>query len=266
VHRRLGVVSRFAVLSAVLICALGVVLARSVGDAITNRNLASARQTAVLAARLAVQPRLNASDLSNGLSPVEIGYMNNALEAGFQNHYIARIKIWNDDLRVVYSDDESLIGRRFPSDDDVREALEGETASDVSGLEAAENTQDRGPDSKLLEVYTPLRFDAGDKPEGAFEIYTPYAPIAQGIHEDVLHLWAIMIAGLAILWLALFRVVFSASRRLRKELRRNEHLAAHDPLTDLVNRSRFDEVTTAALREVEHRHGHVAVLLVASRT
>ncbi|HEX4493608.1 MAG TPA: EAL domain-containing protein [Acidimicrobiia bacterium] len=261
-HRRLGVVSRFAVLSAVLICALGIVLARSVGNAITNRNLASARQTAVLAARLAVQPRLNSGELANGLTPIDIGYMNNALEAGFQNHDIARIKIWNRDLRVVYSDDASLIGRRFPTDDDVREALEGETASDVSNLSEDENTQDRGSGARLLEVYTPLRFDAGDKPEGAFEIYLPYAPIAQGIHEDVLHLWVIIIAGLGLLYLALFRIVQSASRRLRKELRRNEHLAAHDPLTDLVNRARFDELTTEALREVESRRGHVAVLLV----
>jgi diguanylate cyclase (GGDEF)-like protein len=133
----------------------------------------------------------------------------------------------------------------------------------VSDLSDAENAQDRGASGgKLLEVYTPLRFEAGDKPEGAFEIYLPYAPIAHAVHEDVLHLWVIIVAGLALLWLALFNIVFSASRRLRRELHRNEHLAAHDSLTDLVNRSRFDEETTAALHEVEGRNGHVAVLLV----
>ena len=41
--RRLGLVARFAVLSAVLIAVLGVVLARSIGTEITNRNLTELR-------------------------------------------------------------------------------------------------------------------------------------------------------------------------------------------------------------------------------
>jgi diguanylate cyclase (GGDEF) domain len=72
----------------------------------------------------------------------------------------------------------------------------------------------------------------------------------------------LLIAGLLLLWAALFRIVLSASRRLRTQLRRNEHQASHDPLTDLVNRSRFDEQTTLALRAAEHARGHVAVLLM----
>ena len=70
--RRLGLVARFAILSALLIGVLGVVLARSIETGIRNRNLASARQTAVLVSRLGVQPRLTPGQLARGLSPAEI--------------------------------------------------------------------------------------------------------------------------------------------------------------------------------------------------
>ena len=211
--RRLGLVARFAVLSAVLITVLGIVLARSIGTAITNRNLASGRQTAVLVSRLAVQPRLSASELAHGLSTAQVDALNRSLRAGFFGRDVARIKIWNRDNRVVYSDDPNLIGKRFPSDDKLDDALDHRvTSSEVSNLTGAENAEDRSAGSKLLEVYTPIQFTAGGQVAGAFEIYLPYAPIAAGIHDDVLHLWVLLIAGLALLWAALSQIVLSTAR------------------------------------------------------
>jgi diguanylate cyclase (GGDEF)-like protein len=259
--RRLGLVARFAIFSALLIGVLGIVLARSIATGIQNRNLASARQTAVLVSRLGVQSRLTPGQLVRGLSAADVIDLDRALRAGFLGRDVARIKIWNRDNRVVYSDDGSLIGQRFPSTDELDEALEGKTESEVSNLTRAENTQERS-NGKLLEVYTPIRFAADQPPAGAFEIYLPYAPIAAGIHHDVLRLWMLLIGGLALLWTALFRIVLSASRRLQAELRRNEYQASHDPLTELVNRSRFDEQTRIALREAEQTPGSVAVLLM----
>jgi len=260
--RRLGLVSRLAVLSAVLIGVLGLVLARSIETGITNRNLASGSQTAVLVSRLGVQPRLTPAQLARGLSESEVAALDRALRAGFLGRDVSRIKIWSRDLRVVYSDDASLIGHRFPASDELAKALEGQTASEVSTLTRAENARDHSADHKLLEVYTPIQFTAGTAPAGAFEIYLPYAPIAAGIHDDVLRLWVLLVAGLILLWTALFRIVLGASRRLQAQLRRNEYQASHDPLTELVNRSRFDEQTTVALREAEHGRGHVAVLVM----
>src|SRR3954468_2715000 len=101
--RRLGLVAKFAILSAVLITVLGVVVARSIGSAITKRNLASGRQTAVLVSRLGVQPRLDAWQLDHGLAPSELVDLDHALHAGFIGRDVARIKIWNREHRVVYS-------------------------------------------------------------------------------------------------------------------------------------------------------------------
>jgi diguanylate cyclase (GGDEF)-like protein len=260
--RRVGLVFRFAVLSALLIAVLGGVLARSIETGIQRRDLASAGQTAVLISRLGVQPRLTADEMQNGLSPAQIQKLDSTLRGGILINDVVRIKIWNRDLRVVYSDDPSVIGKRFASDDEVAHALAGNTHASVSNLSSAENANDHTSGKKLLEVYTPIRFASSRPPSGAFEIYTPYGPVAAAIHHDVVHLWVLLIIGLALLWTALFRVVLAASRRLTKQMERNEYQAAHDSLTELVNRSRFDAETTLALRDAETKHGHVAVLVM----
>jgi diguanylate cyclase (GGDEF)-like protein len=260
--RRLGLVARFAIFSALLIGVLGVVLARSIESGIQKRNLETARQSAVLVSRLGLQSRLTPGQLDRGLAPSEIIRLDRALNAGVIGREFARIKIWNRDLRVVYSDDQNLIGRRFPDTEEVEHALDGETESEITDLSGAENLHEPSTGEKFLEVYTPIQFAENKQPSGAFEVYLPYAPIAAGIRDDVMRLWSLMIAGLALLWTALFRMVLSASRRLRTEMERNEHQSSHDDLTELANRARFDEQTTIALREAAQERGRVAVLLM----
>src|SRR2546429_5970322 len=67
--RRPGLVARFALMSLVLIAALGVVLAGSVARVIRDRNLESAERTPELASRLAIQSQLTTANVSDGLPP-----------------------------------------------------------------------------------------------------------------------------------------------------------------------------------------------------
>ena len=48
----------------------------------------------------------------------------------------------------------------------------------------------------LLEVYVPFHFKHG-KPQGAFEVYLPYAPLASAIQADTNRLYLILLVGLA---------------------------------------------------------------------
>ena len=251
--RRLGLVARFAILSALLIGVLGVVLARSIETGIRKRNLESARQSAVLVSRLGVQPRLTPGRLAKGLAPSEIIDLNHALHAGFLGRDVSRIKIWNRDLRVVYSDDCEPDRKPVPQQRRAREALGGETESEISDLARRRSAAgSAATPGKFLEVYTPIRF-AADQPWPARSRSTcPTSRSRPGIRDDVRHLWMLLIAGLALLWPALFRIVLGAARRLRTQMERNEHQASHDPLTELANRARFDQQTTIAVRDAEH--------------
>jgi len=221
---RLSLLGKFALVSLIPIVLLGLVLAKTLQVQIRNQALTSARQLAALVAKLDIQPQLKPDDLSQGLTQARLQRLDQALHAGLVGEEIARVKIWSRDLLVVYSDDPELIGRAFPSSDELEEALDGHVASEVSDLTKEENVGDRSY-GKLLEVYVPLRFPGEPTPAGAFELYLPYQPIEAAVARDSHRLYLVLLGGLAVLYVALFRIVATASRRLRRQADRELRLA-----------------------------------------
>jgi diguanylate cyclase (GGDEF)-like protein len=249
------------VLSAVPIILLGLVLGETQRNGIRSRALDNARQSTSVLARLAIEPQVSAADLVEGLSPDRVA----ALDAIFQRSgvlgdEVARIKIWNRDLKVVYSDDNSAIGRTFPSSPELVEALDGRVASGVADLTKSEN---QGDDEYgyLLEVFVPLRFGSDSRPAGVFEVYLPYGPIDAAITQATVQTYGLILVGLGLLYLVLFRIVLSTSRRLRHLAAANEHMALHDPLTGLPNRVLFHDRVEQILLAAK-RAGSGAALIV----
>jgi hypothetical protein len=99
--RRPGLLPTFAVTSLVPIALLGAVLGGSVRSESRARNLAAARQTAVLASRLGIQSQLSADQLAKGLAPTELARFDRSLRAGVLGTDIVRLKIWNRSDRIV---------------------------------------------------------------------------------------------------------------------------------------------------------------------
>ena len=64
-----------------------------------------------------------------------------------------RVKVWDADNRILYSDAAALIGQRFDLDTEARRALEqGNSVAGVSELDDPENTLE-ADFGTLLEVY-----------------------------------------------------------------------------------------------------------------
>ena len=258
---RVGLLGKFAIASLVPILLLGLVLAHVLRGEIRQRALLNARQSAALLDQSLVQPQLSEAELRTGLSEARVRALDRTLQASLDGKQIARIKVWNRAGRAVYASDHAIIGKRFPPSEELREALDGETASEISDLEKAENAGDRHF-GRLLEVYTPLRFERSPEPAGAFELYLPYTPIAAAIDHDNRQLSVILLGGLALLYLVLFRIVARASTRLRRQAAENAYLALHDPLTDLPNRSLFQDRAAQAIRAARRTRHRVALMIL----
>ena len=258
---RFGLLPRFALASFVAVALLGLVLAHTLAAGVRTRALADARRTAALIDGSVVRPQLTANDLETGLPQGRVRALDRALWPSVAAGEVARIKVWNRDSSVVYATDHSIIGKHFDNgDDELEEALDGQTVSDVDNLKKLENAGDRHFGS-LLEVYTPVRFESGE-PAGAFELYLPYRPIAAGIAHDTRRLYLFLAAGLTILYLLLFRIVAGASTRLRRQAAENEHLALHDALTDLPNRSLFHDRAQQAILAARRDETGVALMIL----
>jgi diguanylate cyclase (GGDEF)-like protein len=263
--RRLTLTQQVALISLVPIVALGFILARVLQQQIITHTLADAGESAQLVARLGIQPRLTPSDLRTGLSARGIQELDEQLRARSVQHDLARIKIWNNQRKIVYSDDHRLIGQspNTSGDDDLHDALEGQPdpAEVMAPAPGTETSSEVGL-GRLVEVYVPLRFVPSGPPAGAFEIYLSYQPIAAALTRDKHMIVLLITIGLGLLWAILYRIVARASRRLRQQADENDRLARYDSLTGLPNRTLFIEGIEDGVRRSRDRPDTVGVLLI----
>jgi len=217
---QLTLTRQVALLSIVPIIALGFILARVLEAQIVERTLADESETARIIAHIGIEPHLSQQDLRTGLTPAGVRALDQQLSARSVTQDLARIKIWNSHFKVIYSDDHSLIGRTLPPSDDLLHALAGrpDDADVVTPRPHTETASEVGL-GQLVEVYVPLRFASSGPPEGAFEIYLSYRPVASALASDKRMIALLVAIGLALLWAILYRIVARASRRLRRQSR-----------------------------------------------
>jgi predicted signal transduction protein with EAL and GGDEF domain len=258
-------------LSLILVVVLGVVLAAVLRTTVQERAVTDAIRTAEVAAGIGIIPVLQPADLTSDfvpLTPERVADLDAALSTALTSNGIVRLKVWNRQHWLVYSDNAELRRRWFPGNDLLEDSFAGRVTSEITDLSAPEEFEERDF-GQLLAVYVPLRVDEQGELDategevvGSFEIYLPYAPIAASIAQDTRELYIALALGLGLLYVGLYQLVSRASRRIRRQSEENHHLATHDALTDLPNRRQFQERTDAAIA-ADRRDGHTtAVLLV----
>ena len=269
---KLSLLGKVALLSLVPIVMLGFTLGVFLKKLIQDQALNNASESAVLVSRMGVQPLLSVEDVEQGLSWQRLWKFHEALGSSGLDERVEQIKIWNRNGKVIYSDETELIGETPEFGDEVRAALRGEVRVElVSGSDeaASHGHQVSGSNGGFLEVYVPLQFADEVKPRGVFEIYLPYGPIAETIAYNTQILYGVLLAGLAILYLALFRIVVGASKTLRvqatalqRQADERQHQAMHDALTDLPNRLLLKDRLHQAILTARREGQSVAVLLM----
>ena len=127
---------------------------------------------------------------------------------------VVRFKLWNPGGTIVYSSDHSQVGRRFPVDDLLAEALKGSTQSRVSTLSDDDNQPERERWERLLEVYVPLRMGPQRTVIGVAEFYHSMENLGHDIHQAQIQSWALVTITTIALYLALLGLVRRASNTI----------------------------------------------------
>lgn len=127
---------------------------------------------------------------------------------------VVRVKIWDHDGRVLFSDNRGLETRLFELDDEALEVLRKPvTKAEVTNLDKAENaTEGFAPGTKLLEVYRPIWTPNGQDPL-LLELYFKYDTVAGRSSElwrgfagiTLSSLGALLVLMLPLLWALLDR-------------------------------------------------------------
>ena len=211
-------------ISLIPVLALGVALAISIRNEARTRGLREGQAQAVLVRRTAVEPLLDSTrPLSDGVDPAERAALDRLI-AHAKPRDILRMRVRDLAGQVVYSDDGTGF-RHVPPEDEVVDALHGETVAELTHLNADNNDEgSKGP--AAVEVYQPLSARGSSRTVGVLELYLPYGPIAADISAGLHGLYVDLAIGLALLYLALFAVTASNSRGLRRQLAVNARQAA----------------------------------------
>ncbi len=149
-------VARFTIAGLVVLVLLASVLAVLARLAGQDQAITSARRVTAVIARGIVEPQLT-SGVVRG-DPDALAAFDRSMRRHVLTPSLVRVKLWDADGRIVYSDESRLVGRQFPLGKEEREALQGHDApdSEISDLTRSENEFER-PFEKLLEVYAGVR-------------------------------------------------------------------------------------------------------------
>jgi two-component system, NarL family, sensor kinase len=125
----------------------------------TSEAVRDARRLATVTGRGIVEPALTTGVVRG--DPQAIARLDRVIRRRVLASDVARVKVWNAAGRILYSDDVSLIGRRFPLAAEDLRALRNATASARNtDLSEPENAHERSYGS-LTSVYLGLRAQDG---------------------------------------------------------------------------------------------------------
>lgn len=216
----------------ILVGAIGAVALKHLA---TGEALSDARSVTVAFSRGVLRKEVTPGVLRG--DPSSLRQLDQTVHEAVLGHPIVRVKIWTPHGRIVYSDAHTLIGRRFPLPDDLREAMaDNAVRADVTDLSRPENRLERGQ-GRLVEVYLPLRLTSGDlvmveayHPGGRIDaasrrIWKTFLPMLLGV------LLALAAGQLPLVWVQ--------GRRARADAREREALALDAERALQAERSRI---------------------------
>jgi diguanylate cyclase (GGDEF)-like protein len=240
---------------------LGAVLARSYQAEARRRGVAEGESEARLVAETSIEPIVNGQLLHSRVGGDMERRLEDVVQIAKHSGKVLRLRLRNLAGDVVYSDDGSGFGGEKEDDGEAVDAARGEDVALLTHLNADSN--DFGPKGvPAVEVYLPLTDGQSRHPIGVIEMYLPYVPIRDDVARGLHALRVDLAVGLGALWIVLFAIAWSLSRRLRRQLQHNTFLAERDALTGLANRRVFRERVARAVKRAQQRGHDVAIAII----
>jgi len=159
--------------------------------------------------------------------------MRNRMQDGSVRH----VKFWDQQGRVIWSDERDLVGRRFDLPEDVA-SLFGtrDVTAELSDLSKAENVGERS-EGQLLEVYAGA-FDADGAPL-VFEAYMATDQIKDDAHTIVVAFVPLIVGALGLFLLAVLPLAVSLGRRVERAQLDRSKMMRHALLASDLERRRI---------------------------
>ena len=251
---RWSLVQRFRLASLFIMILGTVVIGAWVGEQIKINVINESATTTALYMDSFITPNLQGLATSNSLTPENFSNLSNVLSKTDLGRQIVTIKVWGKDNRVLYSNSSSLVGRTFPSAEDLDKARKGEIVAAISTLQEDENIEERRLYKSLLEIYIPIRLNGTDQVIAVAEFYKKVDSLESDIAAAQRKSWFIVGSAMTAIYVIVIGFVQwigyrigRQERELRNQVVRLTELLAQN--AELDKRMRRAAANTTALNE-----------------
>ncbi len=254
--RKITLIQKFSILCLAVLVLFGIVFGWIITTSLECNILDRSKKVTAIIVSEEVQKELADTDLITPKMGSEFDAFAERVKHLNLGPDIVRIKVWNKGQVVVWSDEKRLVGQRFPDNEELKGALNGEVTSEISTLKKSEQKFER-QFKRLLELYVPIRFNGKTDIETVFEIYQNL----DHLYADISHLksivWTSVISGFVFLYLILFGIVWRASRHIEaqtKEIVQSEERyrslvrSAHDGIVAIDRKGKVILFNEAAVK------------------
>lgn len=217
------------------------------------------RQAMIERESMLVRDMVNALALEHGLSAFDLEHYTEAaaqrqLERSFHSlrklRGIRRIKVFNRDNTIVWSDAPDLVGtKRTAHLDDLTQAMQGEVRAVFNPARTSNKIVDRGPPNpESIEIYAPIDLSAEASPPapaviGVLALYRAPHQLNETIREDLYLLWAVIGVFGAVLFVALYKLfVMVYSRQKIAESKFSKLTSEHERIVQIEKLSAMGEL------------------------
>jgi len=208
--KKISSVTRFFLLAAGLFGTLAVALIFISNSIIRQSFLTRVKNATSRNIQLEAQNLLTAGDFTSG-DAVHAKNIFNTLFQAVKTAEIIRIKVWDTESRVIFSDDETIVGQRFTDNSELQRAIKGEVVAELQSPVKPENISEQGY-VQLVSLYVPILFPGRPNPGGVIEAYFRLDNINAQINETqkILIITIVSLISLSfVLFFVLFQVVVS---------------------------------------------------------
>jgi len=161
---------------------------------------------------------------------------------------VVRIKVFNHDNTIVWSDDPSLLGsKRTAHMERLTRAMHGEIQAVFNPAIHESNVFDQGPPTPAtIEFYVPLISTTGDQPAdvlGVLSLYRSPARLNETIRHGLYLLWSVIGGAGLILFLALYKLFSMVySQQKNAELKFSKLTEEHQRIVQIEKLSAMGEL------------------------
>src|SRR5262249_54982747 len=125
---------------------------------------------------------------------------------------VVRVKVWDTQARILWSDESHLIGRQYLDNEELHEALSGSLEVEIQSLNTREQGFERAALTTLAEIAVPIVAHEGSV-VGVVEVYKTPDRLLATIQRGRIAIWSISAAGALLLFLVLHRLLTHVYRK-----------------------------------------------------